>query len=164
MVWTFVIPTGIGCPFDCSILVALSSYPQERSKGFFPAKAQAHHKQGHDQTWFSTFLMSLRSSQLREWAFHPLKYMASGECHVFFSICKRKEREIFTDSVCFVNLICTPAPLEHGAGISGERDVKKRPSGLAVNKLDLIDIHFIEKEFSKSYYDLQLWLNAPLES
>lgn len=44
-----------------------------------------------------------------------------------------------------INLILTPAPLERGAGIPGERDVKERPSGLAVNtsKLVLTGVHFI---------------------
>lgn len=53
---------------------------------------------------------------------------------------KGTEEDIFRFSI---NLILTPSPLEHGAGIPGERDAKERPSGLAVNKLVSTDIHFI---------------------
>lgn len=70
--------------------------------------------------------------------------MDSRDCHFFFFTLwnKGKEEEIFRFSI---NLILTPAPLEHGAGIPGERDVKERPSGLAVNTSKLVstDVHFI---------------------
>lgn len=58
-------------------------------------------------------------------------------------MCRRKKKR-FADLVCFINLILTSAPLEHGDGLPGERerDVKRRPRGIAVNKLVMTFILF----------------------
>lgn len=71
----------------------------------------------------------------------PPRVVGILETVFFFTLWnKGKEEEIFRFSV---NLILTPDPLEHGAGLSGGRNIKERPRALARNKRALPDIHFV---------------------